>query len=118
MRRTAKSRGGPPRLSWDAWQLVTDVLLTRDGSFCGWCGREFGTDGVRHHRMRRREGGDGLANLVLLHDACHKEVHASPAFARDRGFIVSVHGDSTRQPIEFRGVWFRLLEDGTRERMP
>jgi HNH endonuclease len=94
-------------------------LLRRDGDRCGWCRSPFRGDGVRHHRMPRRVGGDRLSNLVLLHDACHKTVHAHPAQARARGFIVSIHGDTEAVPLDHlaRG-WVTLADDGTATPLP
>lgn len=43
-----------------------------------------------HHRQRRRDGGHGLANLVLLCDTCHRWVHGNPTDAKAAGYIVPV----------------------------
>ena len=58
----------------------------RDGGRCQKCSGE-GTD--VHHRMRRRDGGHGMWNLVLLCRTCHSWAHANPEQARDQGYIIS-----------------------------
>ena len=53
---------------------------------------------VIHHIQARGSGGtsdpalDSPANLALLHDTCHREVHANPRKARERGLMVSKLG--------------------------
>ena len=65
-----------------------------------------------HHRMRRRDGGHALSNMVLLCRFDHEWVHANPAKAREHGFIVSAWGDVLDSPIKsFRG-WVVLDNEG------
>jgi hypothetical protein len=86
-------------------------LFIRAAGRCEWCGNLLHDDAARHHRMRRRDGGDRFANVVLLHTACHRHVHANPIDARASGFIVPTSaGDVAAQPILIRGHW-RLLDD-------
>jgi hypothetical protein len=68
--------------------------------------------------MPRRVGGDRLSNLVMLHTACHRTVHAHPEQARERGFIVSIHDDTLAVPYDHlqRG-WLLLDDDGGAERL-
>lgn len=98
---------------WDAarWETVTLELVRRDGDRCWFCGLPFRGDAARHHRMRRREGGDRLANVILLHTACHQEVHAHPYDSRQGGLIVSVHDDLLQAPAEHARRGWRLLDD-------
>ena len=44
-----------------------------------------------HHRMRRREGGHGVQNLIGLCRGCHNWVHAHPTVATAEGYIVRTH---------------------------
>lgn len=62
------------------------AVWERQNNQCARCGNA-GHD--IHHRMRRREGGHGIANLVGLCRTCHSWVHAHPKQAQDKGFIVS-----------------------------
>jgi hypothetical protein len=94
--------------------MATLELLRRDGDRCGWCGLPFRGNGVRHHRQPRRIGGDRLANVVLLHDGCHKDVHSHPEEARDRGAIVSIHDDVLAVPYLHQWRGWRLLDDDGR----
>lgn len=64
------------------------AVKARDEGRCCRCG-SVATD--IHHRMRRREGGHGLWNLVSLCRADHSWAHANPGLARDDGYIISVH---------------------------
>ena len=99
---------------WDAgdWEMATLRGLTRDGDRCLWCGQPFRDETARHHRMRRREGGDRLANVVLLHGDCHRHIHAQPIEARGRGFIVSVYNDVLTKPLVAKNGSAWLLDDG------
>lgn len=89
----------PPRWDADEWESATFTVLVRDGDRCLWCGQLLRNDVARHHRMRRREGGDRLANIVLLHRHCHEFVHGHSIEARSRGFIVSIYLDVLTKPL-------------------
>jgi len=61
-------------------------------------------------------GGDRLANIVVLHDSCHKDAHSHPESARARGIIVSSYGDPLATPIEVKGKgWFHLDDEGGKQ---
>lgn len=62
------------------------AVYDRDRYLCVRCERQ-GHD--IHHRMRRREGGHGMWNLILLCRECHAWAHANPAEARETGYILS-----------------------------
>ncbi len=56
----------------------------------------------RHHRKRRRDGGDTLANIAYLcggPQGCHSYVHTHPAEARKFGWIVSVTKEPDQTPM-------------------
>jgi hypothetical protein len=55
----------------------------------GRCERCGGPGSEVHHRQRRREGGHGIENLVLLCAIDHRWAHANPEDARREGYIVS-----------------------------
>lgn len=90
------------RLDWEGWQQATVALVRRDSDRCGWCGQPLAGNAERHHRQRRRVGGDALANLVLLHSRCHQDVHSHPLLAQERGFIVPTWGDFETWPIRMK----------------
>lgn len=58
--------------------------------------------------MRRRDGGHGMWNLVLLCRDCHHWVHVHPQEAREHGYIISAHMEkeqATTVPlINYRGT--------------
>lgn len=70
----------------------------------------------RHHRKRRRDGGESFQNLVALcagPDGCHAWAHAHPALARRYGWIVSVNRDPIVVPVLWRNrQWVLLTEEG------
>ena len=114
-RRRSTPRRGPQRWAPEEWDTATDALMQRDGGRCLWCGKMLDNRGERHHRQRRRDGGDRLSNLVMLHPEHHREVHAHPEEARRRGFIVAFASDPLIVPIEAKGGrTFLLMDDGTR----
>lgn len=77
---------------------TVDAVLERDSYSCVVCAAAL--YGIRsidysiHHRQLRSQGGDNrLSNLVAVcgHGTagCHGDIHASPAKAREAGWIVS-----------------------------
>lgn len=104
----------PPR--WDAGEWANQNLLleSRAAGACERCGKECGPV-ERHHRKRRREGGDSLQNLLFVGELCHREIHAHPATSRKFGWIVSVYADPITVPVLWRSrEWAMLTEDGGR----
>lgn len=71
------------------------LLRQRDEGQCVRCGSGQGSQW--HHRRRRGIKGGHFqhcaCNGVTLCPTCHTWVHANPALARERGFIVSAHID-------------------------
>jgi RNA-directed DNA polymerase len=68
MRVDMKGKAKLLRLWWSQNKRCTlcDELITKES---GW---------NLHHRIQKCEGGaDGLANLVLLHPNCHRQLHAT-----------------------------------------
>lgn len=90
---------------------VRRKVRERDGGQCLRCGVP-GTE--IQHRVRRREGGHALWNLVLMCHHCHQTwAHANPAAARDTGWIVSVHHpEPWTVPVKTFFGWALLTEDG------
>lgn len=72
----------------------------RSAGRCEMCGHPLGGEGVAHHRRLRSQGGtDTPANLLLLHDRCHRGIHANPLWARRHGFIVPSWADPDTTPV-------------------
>lgn len=67
-----------------------------------------------HHRLRRRDGGHGYANLVGLCDTDHKWAHANPRAAKEHGYIVDPHvTDIASVRIKTFMGWMRFTDEGT-----
>lgn len=87
--------------------------MARAGYACERCGRS--DRGIeRHHRIRRRDGGESFQNLVALCPADHAWCHAHPGLARKYGFIVpSYVADPSTIPVLWRSKeWMLLTSDG------
>ena len=106
---------------------VTDLVDVRDGFRCVRCGISLAVSaGSRHHRMRRRDGGHSVAQLILLCGSgttgCHGYVHAYPANARANGWILPALRkpplDPCEVPVLYVDGWHLLTEEGLRVRVP
>lgn len=101
----------PERWDTKQWRAASETLRERSRSRCELCGVAFGASDkvVRHHRQRRAVGGDRLANLLMLHDACHVRIHSHPVESREAGWIVSTYiADPASVPVAYqrgRQVW-------------
>ena len=88
------------------------LLQARAGNQCECCGKPLDGRCERHHRKRRRDGGDRLANLLVLLPECHQRWTAQPARAMARGIIVSMSADPLDVPVEgYKGRTVLLLLD-------
>ena len=66
---------------------ITPALRARSRGLCELCGAADAV--VRHHRLRRSQGGlNTLGNLLHLCVACHTIVHRFPALSYDRGWLL------------------------------
>jgi 5-methylcytosine-specific restriction endonuclease McrA len=93
------------------WEAANQSLFARSGGLCEICAKVPWTE--RHHRKRRRDGGDRLCNLLALCTECHKHVTEHPAEARRYGWIVSVYRDPELVPVLWRRrEWCTLGDDG------
>jgi hypothetical protein len=94
------------------------LLEARAGGACERCGKECGPV-ERHHRKRKREGGDSLTNLLFVGRPCHTEIHAHPVESRRFGWIVSMSRDPADIPVLWRrSEWMTLNDDGTKTPLP
>lgn len=116
-RRGTPRRRSAPRFDSAQWDDATVKLWARSRGMCERCGDAKPTE--RHHRMRRRDGGDELSNLLFLCTSCHGEITDKPeseTHARRLGYIVrALAMDEPRDvPVLLWGTtWVRLDEDGT-----
>lgn len=110
-RRPMPRRRDAPRWSVEEWGRETLVLLRRARADCECCGQPLNGRVERHHRKRRRDGGDRLSNVVMLLPEHHTYVTTHPAWAEERGLIVWVEGDPETQPVWWQGKRWVLLDD-------
>lgn len=116
-RRSTPRRREAPQEDGDWWADATFALLRRCADRCERCGGPLRGRLERHHRQRRRDGGDRVSNLLALHPECHSWVTTHPAEAIERGWIVPVEADPAAARVWLAGVglrpggWF-LLDDG------
>jgi hypothetical protein len=96
------------------------MLISRCGGLCERCDQPLTrSDFERHHRMRRRDGGDRLSNLLALHSSCHAYITEHPAEATANGWIVPVVSDDpATMPVRIRGALWTLDDYGLKRPIP
>lgn len=116
-KRSTQRRRGAPQWTWQEWQDANQILYARSGGLCEICGKVPWTE--RHHRKRRRDGGDRLCNLLALCGEDHRYVTEHPAEARRYGFIVSAYAEPSVMPVLYRRrEWFILDDEGGLRPLP
>jgi hypothetical protein len=96
------------------WDEANMRLAARSRLRCEIGGEPLSNEHVeRHHRERRRDGGDRLANLLLVCSTHHQLAHSEPRWAREHGYIVSALADvdSAAVPVLLWGTDWVLLTD-------
>ena len=79
---------------------TAEAVRERSRGHCEGCGLG-GTGLVLHHRQLRSGGGkDTMANLLVLHDACHRWAHGNPRAAMALGWIVSRYAVPLMVPVQ------------------
>lgn len=110
-KRATPRRRPAPRWSFDDWLDAGPFLEARSGGVCEWCGKPGQLE--RHHRMRRRDGGETFPNLLVLCSEDHAWAHAHPVKAREFGLIVATYNDPAETPFLARKrEWVLFTEDG------
>lgn len=110
-RRSTPRRREAPRWSWEEWETGNGILELRSGGRrCERCDTARGPF-ERHHRKRRRDGGDRLCNLALFCSPCHRWVTEHPLEARKAGWIVSVYADPLVTPMFWKRQMWVFLDD-------
>lgn len=80
------------------WVQLDAIVRARAAGRCECCGKPL-VAVERHHRQRRRDGGDVPSNLVALLPDCHRRAHSHPEQARATGVIVSAYADPKSMPL-------------------
>lgn len=113
-KRATPRRREAPRWDSEDWAQGNLILMARAGYACERCGHD--DAGIeRHHRKRRRDGGESFPNLTALCPQCHSWCHAHPSLARKYGWIVSVNRNPAVVPMLWRSKeWVLLTDDGGR----
>lgn len=109
-KRPTPRRRGSSRWDAEQWRAAEPRLRALCGGRCDRCGKDLLGGGERHHRIRRRDGGDRFANLLMLCRVCHGLVHQHPEESKANGWIVPPTGDVLIEPVRIRGWWY-LLDD-------
>jgi len=118
-RRDTPRRRDAPEWTRDEWETAEWQLTARSNGCCERCRVDLtgplAPPAERHHRVRRRDGGDRLANLLLLCRTCHAWITEHPAFAVEHGWIVPVTTDPATVPVRLADerLWL-LRDDGTK----
>lgn len=88
------------------------AVIARDKDRCLCCGAK-GTE--IQHRVRRREGGHAMGNLMRICATCHRRVHSVPQWATAKGYTVSAVQDidPASVPLWTFSGWMLLRDDGT-----
>lgn len=118
-RATPRRRAAPQEdRSW--WDAATVTLLARCHGRCERCNQPLDGNLERHHRIRRRDGGDRLSNLLALHSRCHTYITEHPEEAKANGWIVSALSgiDPTEAPVRIDGQLWVLRDDGGKTPVP
>ena len=116
-RRTKRVRAAP-RFDTEQWDDATMKLFARSRGMCERCGEPLNGRGERHHRRRRRDGGDRLCNLLLICRTCHAFITDQPESvtrARELGYIVpalAVSDVITYPVLQWGTTWVLLDDDG------
>ncbi len=87
------------------WADLTIALRQRCAGRCEFCGRRFTTAPgmgvvIHHRRLRSQQGGDTMANLVMVHENCHLRCHRFVTQAREWGWIVPSWQEPADVPVQ------------------
>lgn len=117
-KRAKPRRRDAPRFDRQEWDDASLKLFARSRGMCERCGNSLNGRGERHHRQRRRDGGDRLSNLLLICTDCHREITDKPESetrARALGYIVPALGIAEPDAYEvllWGDTWVLLDDEG------
>jgi len=127
-----RTRRQTPRWVADEWEEASAALLHRSKGRCEHCGKDLLGRAERHHRMRRRDGGDRLSNLLLVLPEHHTDIHREPSRSMAYGWIVPAVAlsvvlandlvvpceDPATVPVLLGDRWWLLDDAGGRHPLP
>lgn len=113
-KRSSPRRRTAERATAQEWDQLSILLWARSRGLCERCGDA--PPAERHHRKRRRDGGDVLSNLLFLCSTCHRTITDQPESvtrARALGYIVPALGiaEPDDYPVKLWGTTWVLLDD-------
>ena len=98
---------------------IVALVEQRAQGYCEACGKPEQTTMALHHRKLKSRGGkDSASNLMRVHHSCHNmstgSIHANPAWAEDKGFMVASWQEPHEAPMHTPDGSIVLLQnDGT-----
>ena len=98
---------------------IVELVVVRAQGYCEACGKpEQPTMALHHRKLKSRGGKDSASNLMRVHHSCHNmstdSIHANPAWAEDKGFMVPSWRESHEHPMHTpEGGIVLLQNDGT-----
>lgn len=98
---------------------IVSLVVERAQGYCEACGKpEQSTMALHHRKLKSRGGGDSASNLIRVHHSCHNmstgSIHANPAWAESKGFMVGSWQDPQETPMHTPdGAIVLLQNDGT-----
>ena len=115
-----RRRSAPQADHFDWWTTFANpLLMLRSGGVCEVGGCDLNQTGIeRHHRIRRRDGGDRLSNLLALCPTHHHYVTDHPAEAYANGWSIRALDDTDPETVPVRlaptGHLWTLGDNGTK----
>jgi hypothetical protein len=97
-------------------QSLVALVIQRAGGYCETCGRPAAESMALHHRKLKSRGGkDSASNLIYVHHECHnlgtESIHLRPAYAADKGWMVSSWADPENTPMHLPDGRIVLLQN-------
>jgi hypothetical protein len=98
---------------------IVALVSERAKGYCEACGKpEHATMALHHRKLKSRGGKDSVSNLMRVHHSCHNmstgSIHANPAWAEDKGFMVASWQEPHEVPMHTpSGAIVLLQNDGT-----
>lgn len=120
-RATPRRRIAPQADGYAEWEtFLNPLLMLRSGGICEVGGCDLNTTGIeRHHRIRRRDGGDRLSNLLALCGVHHRYVTDHPTEAYANGWSIPALADTDPETVPVRlaptGHLWTLADNGTKK---
>jgi hypothetical protein len=102
---------------------IVELVIQRAAGYCEKCGGPASESMALHHRKLKSRGGkDAVANLMWVHHGCHNmasdSIHANPALAADKGWMVSSWDEPENAPLVLPGGRVVLLQENGKITVP